>query len=92
MLTQATQSGTTTTFGYNGFGELLGEHTTRAGMTLYRGYDLAGRLTTVTRGGAPLAEYTYDANGNRTSVTTTAGTTTATYDAQDRILAALYES
>jgi RHS repeat-associated protein len=43
-------------------------------------------LTTVTRDGAPLATYTYDANGNRTSVTTSAGTVVATYDNQDRIL------
>jgi RHS repeat-associated protein len=50
------------------------------------GYDLAGRLTTVTRDGAPLATYAYDANGNRTSVTTSAGTVVATYDNQDRIL------
>jgi RHS repeat-associated protein len=48
--------------------------------------DLAGRLTTVTRDGAPLATYTYDANGNRTSVTTSAGTVVATYDNQDRLL------
>ena len=49
-------------------------------------YDLAGRLTTVTRDGAPLISYTYDANGNRLSETTTAGTVTGTYDAQDRLV------
>jgi len=32
------------------------------------------------------ATYLYDANGNRTSVTTPSGTRTATYDAQDRLL------
>lgn len=34
----------------------------------------------------PLAAHTYDANGNRTSITTGAGTIAATYDDQDRIL------
>jgi YD repeat-containing protein len=32
-----------------------------------------------------VAQYGYDANGNRTSETTPAGTTSATYDAQDRL-------
>ena len=50
------------------------------------GYDLAARLATVTRGGSLVASYIYDANGNRTGVTTPAGTVTATYDSQDRIL------
>ena len=49
------------------------------------GYDLAGRLQTVTRNGALAVTYGYDGNGNRTSVTTAGGTTSATYDAQDRI-------
>ena len=48
-------------------------------------YDAAGRLETVTRDGILSATYGYDTNGNRTSTTTTAGTTTATYDAQDRL-------
>lgn len=57
-------------------------------------YDLAGRLTTVTRNGLPLVSYTYDANGNRLTATYTytaagelrtrsdpaTGTTTYTYD------------
>lgn len=44
-------------------------------------YDLAGRLI-----GATGAQYTYDANGNRLSVTDVNGARTATYDAQDRLL------
>jgi RHS repeat-associated protein len=49
-------------------------------------YDLAGRLQAVTRNGSPYQSYGYDANGNRTSLTTTAGTIAATYDAQDRLV------
>ena len=49
-------------------------------------YDAAGRLTTVTRDGAVLVSFTYDANGNRLTETTGAGPRTATYDAQDRLV------
>jgi len=49
-------------------------------------YDHAGRLTTVKKGGATVATYTYDNNSNRLSVTTGSGTTSGTYDAQDRLL------
>jgi RHS repeat-associated protein len=50
-------------------------------------YDLAGRLKQVLRNDTLQATYYYDANGNRDSVVTPAGTTTGTYDAQDRMLA-----
>jgi RHS repeat-associated protein len=58
-------------------------------------YDAAGRLWKVHKGTGScdvasctlIATYEYDANGNRTSVTTPSGTTTATYDAQDRLTA-----
>jgi RHS repeat-associated protein len=61
---------------------------TRVATTTTYGYsyDDAGRLTTVTRDGSPIATYRYDANGNRLSKTTPTGTETATYDAQDRLL------
>lgn len=53
-------------------------------------YDNAGRLVEVDSGtgkkGKVLASYTYDSNSNRLSVTNSSGTTTATYDAQDRLL------
>ncbi|MFZ5723956.1 MAG: RHS repeat-associated core domain-containing protein [Pseudomonadota bacterium] len=42
------------------------------------GYDLAGRLETVTKNGTPVESYGYDANGNRNG---------GTYDDQDRLLA-----
>ncbi|MBZ5550264.1 MAG: hypothetical protein LAO22_20285 [Acidobacteriia bacterium] len=49
-------------------------------------YDSAGRLTTVKKGTATIASYSYDSNSNRLSVTTPSGTVSATYDAQDRLL------
>ncbi|MBL4683394.1 MAG: hypothetical protein JKY37_02300, partial [Nannocystaceae bacterium] len=50
------------------------------------GYDLVGRLETVTEDSVLAASYTYDENGNRLSVVEAAGTLNATYDAQDRLL------
>ena len=48
-------------------------------------YDAAGRLSTVTKNGSLISTYTYDANGNRLSHATPGGTTTGTYDDQDRL-------
>lgn len=55
---------------------ILGTSTTYAYI-----YDLAGRLTDVSTNGVASNHYTYDSNGNRLSL----NSTTATYDAQDRI-------
>jgi RHS repeat-associated protein len=49
-------------------------------------YDARGRLERVELDSVLYAEYGYDPNGNRVSVTTTGGTTYASYDEQDRIL------
>jgi RHS repeat-associated protein len=49
-------------------------------------YDTSGRLETVTLNGAAHASYGYDANGNRTSQTEGGVVTSATHDAQDRLL------
>ena len=49
-------------------------------------YDQAGRLAAVKKNGAPFSSYTYDSNSNRLSATTSSGTVTGTYDAQDRLL------
>ncbi len=49
-------------------------------------YDPAGRLWKVWEDAVLVSTYTYDHNGNRLSHTTPSGTTTGTYDDQDRIL------
>src|SRR5262249_31393930 len=48
-------------------------------------HDQAGRLIQVTRNGVSVASYSYDSNGNRLSVTDASGTTSGTYDGQDRL-------
>jgi RHS repeat-associated protein len=48
-------------------------------------YDLAGRLKEVKKNGTVTATYNYDTNGNRLSLVTLSGTTSGTYDAQDRL-------
>ena len=60
---------------------ILGTTTSRAYV-----YDQTGRLEQVKEGETVLEEYTYDTNGNRTSVTKNGKTITATYDAQDRMM------
>jgi YD repeat-containing protein len=54
--------------------------------TFEYGYDLAGRLWQVGRNGDLVVRYTYDNNGNRIAAEGDAGTVTATYDEQDRLL------
>ena len=49
-------------------------------------YDTAGRLTGVKQNGTTISTYTYDTNSNRLTATTSSGTVTGTYDAQDRLL------
>jgi RHS repeat-associated protein len=48
-------------------------------------YDTAKRLATVDLDGSRLAAYTFDTNGNRTSVVSPTGSTSAVFDAQDRL-------
>lgn len=50
------------------------------------GYDLAGRLETVTENGTVVSTYTYDENGNRLGHAGKSGVVSATYDAQDRLV------
>jgi RHS repeat-associated protein len=53
-------------------------------------YDATGRLTKVKKNGAEIAAYAYDANSNRLTKTAV-GTTTYTYDDQDRLLSLNFE-
>lgn len=49
-------------------------------------YDKAGRLIEVMKNGALYSSYTYDSNSNRLTATTSSGSASGTYDAQDRTL------
>jgi RHS repeat-associated protein len=49
-------------------------------------YDLAGRITGVSKNGTAVSTYTYDTNSNRLKAVTPSGIASATYDAQDRLL------
>ncbi len=49
-------------------------------------HDTAGRLDDVDLNGSAYANYVYDQNSNRTSLTQGGSTTTSTYDNQDRLL------
>jgi RHS repeat-associated protein len=49
-------------------------------------YDTTGRLIRVDRNDTTISVYTYDSNGNRLSHMNPSGTTTGSYDAQDRML------
>ncbi len=57
-----------------------------AASTYRYSYDFAGRLARAERAGAVVAEYTYDANGNRLSYAGTFGTAAGSYDDQDRLV------
>jgi len=48
-------------------------------------YDMVGRLTAVKEGGVTVSTYDYDANGNRITAVTRAGTFQGFYDLQDRM-------
>ena len=54
--------------------------------TFVYGYDLTGRLTSVTKNGVTVESYAFDNNGNRTSATVNGINVSANYDAQDRLL------
>ena len=51
------------------------------------GYDLAGRLNTVTRNGVLIDTYSFDGNDNRASLNRSGVITNGTYDNQDRMTA-----
>ena len=54
--------------------------------TYHYEYDVADRLTTVTKNGTPSTSYTYDNNGSRLSHTAGVEILSGTYDDQDRLL------
>ncbi|RYZ84341.1 MAG: hypothetical protein EOP06_18230, partial [Proteobacteria bacterium] len=69
-------------------GRIVGKSETIGGVTdsyVYT-FDIAGRLTAVTKNGSAYSSYVYDGNGNRTSGVTAGTAFTATYDAQDRLV------
>ena len=67
---------------------IVGLEETIEGVTTVKGftYDSLGRLDQVRVNGVLVSDYGYDANGNRTSLTTQSGTVSGTYDDQDRML------
>jgi RHS repeat-associated protein len=84
---QASQGGAALlaqTYEHDKLGRIVGKLETVQGQTdsWGYGYDLAGRLTSVSKNGAVMTAYQYDANGNRTSD----GVNQASYDEQDRLL------
>jgi len=70
-------------------GRISGKQETISGKTTSYtyGYDAGDRLSSVSRDGTIVESYSYDANGNRLSGASAAGSATGTYDAQDRMTA-----
>jgi YD repeat-containing protein len=58
--------------------------TDRNGVKTDYTYDIFGRLLSV-KAGSDIIRYTYDNNGNQLTMTDSTGTTTRTYDEQDRV-------
>jgi RHS repeat-associated protein len=82
-----TLSNTSQSLIYDTFGDVDGSaYVYTSGPTDIYEYDDRSRLERVEVDSILHQEYTYDPNGNRLSVTTTGGTTYATYDEQDRII------
>jgi RHS repeat-associated protein/uncharacterized repeat protein (TIGR01451 family) len=81
------------TFGYNRDGRLASINRPN-GLVTTQSYDAAGRLTAIAhkRGGTVVDSFTYglDADGNRTSVTSPAGTESYTLDALNRLTRVVY--
>ena len=97
--TYPTQPATTTTRTYD-FRNNVIDVTDQAGHVTHHGYDLAGRLTSLTRAYGTsnastttyayynaVVSFTYTATGKRDSMTDASGTTTYTYDSLDRLTA-----
>jgi RHS repeat-associated protein len=77
-------------YGRDTLGRITQSYDTILGAPTHRSfaYDSADRLVAVNVNGAPFHAFTYDANGNRLSYTSSNGTVAYSYDAQDRLLSA----
>ena len=75
-------------FTYDKDGRITGKTETIGGVqNIFKySYDKSSRLTGVTENGTSISSYTYDTNSNRLTATTSSGTVSGTYDAQDRLL------
>ncbi len=87
-------SATIITYSYDSVGHLGREDKGNGTYTTYA-YDTAGQLTSLVNYAPDNSvqsrfDYTYDANGQRTSMTTLQGTTTYTYDALGQLTAVQY--
>ena len=74
-------------FTFDTLGRITQKVETIGGLTTTNvyGYDLAGRLNTVTRNGVLVDTYSYDSNDNRSSLNRSGVVTNGTYDDQDRL-------
>ncbi len=77
--------GNRTTYAYAPDGSSM-TVTTPEGISLVTDYDEFGEVTTVYDGDGNASSYRYDADGNRVETDSASGTTTATYDADDRAI------
>ncbi len=87
VATRAGNAVYSTTYIRDALGRIVSKSETIGGVThvFAYAYDPAGRLTEVRLDGALSSSYGYDINGNRLSRTDADGTTSAAYDAQDRL-------
>ena len=94
-MSTAANGGQTTTYAYDAAGNAISAILpTGNGYIETRTYDNAGRMTELKnqKGATVLSRstYTLDPVGNRSTILTTTGTTTLTYDANDRLTQACY--
>ncbi|MBI3119385.1 MAG: RHS repeat protein, partial [Candidatus Hydrogenedentes bacterium] len=75
-----------TLFAYDGNGNMISRIDGNGATTTFA-YDALNRLTSINYpgGASPDVTFTYDVNGNRTSMTDATGTTQYTYDLYDRL-------
>ncbi len=76
----------TTRYAYDAVGDRTAVSRNKGEDPLAASFDAAGELTTLSRGGSPLASFQYDASGELTSETTGDATTTFSWDAAGRLV------